>query len=144
MRVLVDTTYILPVVGVSVEGIERVLVKLKELRQGGVVEVYYSDFSLLEALAKAVRLGVPRHVVERGLVSIIAAWKKAEVNTRAWRYVLSLRVGGLRDVIDGILYSTALAGGYRFLTRDTNLEAFLASHGYPVDVILKEEELMGL
>ncbi len=55
MRVLVDTTYILPVVGVSVEGIERVLAKLKELRQGGAVEVYYSDFSVMEALAKAVK-----------------------------------------------------------------------------------------
>ncbi len=83
-------------------------------------------------------------MVERGLVSIAAAWRKAEVNVRAWRYVLSLRVDGLRDLIDGMLYSTALAGGYRFLTRDSDLEAFLASHGYPVDVILKEEELMEL
>jgi hypothetical protein len=134
----------LPVVGVSVEGVEGVLAKLKELGQSGAVEVYYSDFSLMEALAKAVRLGVPQHVVERGLMSIIAAWRKAEVDTGAWRYVLSLRVDGLRDLIDGILYSAALTGSYRFLTRDSNLEAFLASHGYPVDVILREEKLMGL
>jgi hypothetical protein len=77
-------------------------------------------------------------------MSIIAAWRKAEVDTGAWRYVLSLRVDGLRDLIDGILYSAALTGSYRFLTRDSNLEAFLASHGYPVDVILREEKLMGL
>jgi hypothetical protein len=63
MRVLVDTAYMLPVVGVSVEGVEGVLAKLKELGQSGAVEVYYSDFSLMEALAKAVRLGMPQHVV---------------------------------------------------------------------------------
>lgn len=50
LRLLLDTTYILPALGIEVEGVEGVLEALQRLRRHRRVEVYYSCYSILEAL----------------------------------------------------------------------------------------------
>ena len=64
-RILLDTTYILPVLGVRVKGIEDVIAKLRTLYLKGEVELYYSPYSLFEALGK-----ISETSVEEGLLSI--------------------------------------------------------------------------
>ena len=46
MRILLDTSFLLPSMGVEVTGASEVLKKLKEEEN----ELYYSNFSLLESL----------------------------------------------------------------------------------------------
>ncbi|ABM80588.1 hypothetical protein Hbut_0734 [Hyperthermus butylicus DSM 5456] len=141
-RVLLDTSYILPTLGVDVEGVKPVLERLKLLRSRGRVELYYSDFSLLEALAKAVKLGVPEHVVEQGITAIAAGYARADPDIRAWLLAARLRRDGLRDLIDALIYATAFTKGLHLLTRDVKLLEFLEKHGYPTNTILIESQFL--
>ena len=55
---------------------------------------------------------------------------------------LELRRRGFRDLIDLLLYATALTNGVLFLTRDAQLLRFLAEEGEDVCVVLLEEEFL--
>ena len=129
-RILLDTTYILPVLGVRVKGIEDVIAKLRTLYLKGEVELYYSPYSLFEALGR-----ISETSVEEGLLSIREPGTFIEGYLRALR----LKSEGFGDLIDLILYSTALTKGLRFLTRDKKLIKFIEDSGE--DVFLSEEEL---
>ena len=142
LKLLLDTTYILPSLGVEVEGVEPALEALKRLRGAGAVELYYSPFSLLEAVAKASRLPVPSSAVEAGLLAVTTGYREASPTVEAWMLALELRRAGLRDVIDAVLYSTAEALRLRLLTRDRALIEFLRRHGYPLNPVMEEDELL--
>ncbi len=60
VKILLDTTYLLPVVGIDVEGIERPLTILKKLREEGKIEIYYTSFSILEILGKLSKIDFDR------------------------------------------------------------------------------------
>ncbi len=47
IRVLLDTTYLLRVVGVGVEGVEELLVVLEKMYKSGEITIYYTPFSIL-------------------------------------------------------------------------------------------------
>lgn len=83
----------------EVEGVEPALEKLRVLRAEGRIILYYSEFSLLEAIAKAVKLNVPRSAVEHGVTAITAGYRKAEPRVEAWLLAVELRQEGLRDPI---------------------------------------------
>jgi len=51
-HILLDTSYILPTLGVEVEGVKPALEKLRVLRAEGRIVLYYSEFSLLETVAR--------------------------------------------------------------------------------------------
>jgi len=76
-------------------------------------------------------------VVEEGLLSIRESGTFIEGYLRALR----LESEGFGDLIDLILYSTALTKGLRFLTRDKKLIKFIEDSGEDVTVFLSEEEL---
>lgn len=61
MRVLLDTTYLLPLAGISVEGVEKNALRL--IRERG-HELFISEVSLFEMLAKGAKLAADRHVDE--------------------------------------------------------------------------------
>ena len=141
LRLLLDTTYLLPTLGVEVEGLEQVLEALYALRRKGLVELYYSGFSLLEACAKAAKLGVPEHVLEAGVTAIVSGYRHASPTVEAWLLAVRLRRDGLSDFIDAVLYATAASTGLRLLTRDARLVRFLSERGYPVQHVVSEREL---
>ncbi len=144
VRVLLDTTYILPTIGVEVEGLGEALSLLRMLRERGVVELYYSDFSLLEAVAKAVKLGVPETAIETGVTAILAVYKRIEPGVDTWLLAARIRRDGLRDFIDALLYALAATHKLRLLTRDAKLVEFLEKHGYPLNPLMSEKELAKL
>jgi len=67
---------------VEVEGVEPALEKPRVLRAEGRIILYYSEFSLLEAIAKAVKLNVPRSAVEHGVTAITAGYRKCRAQSR--------------------------------------------------------------
>ena len=142
-RILLDTTYILPVLGVRVKGIEDVIAKLRTLYLKGEVELYYSPYSLFEALGKISETSFDDRVVEEGLLSITESGTFIEAipTTEGYLKALKLKSEGFGDLIDLILYSTALTKGLRFLTRDKKLIKFIEDSGEDVTVFLSEEEL---
>ena len=67
LRILLDSTYILPILGVEVEGIDEVLVVLRRLRRKKRARFYYTEFNILEILGKIAKVRYNRDIVATGL-----------------------------------------------------------------------------
>jgi len=142
MRILLDSTYLLPIVGVDVVGVERVIRILKKLRDRGDAEYYYTQYNILEILGK---LGRIRYDVERvrvGLLAIREEFKQVEPSLKGWLKALELRSRGFRDLIDLLLYATSLTHNLIFLTRDKQLIEFLKKNNENTDLVVYEEEFI--
>jgi len=110
MKVLLDTTFMLPIVGVSVKGIaSEVLNKLWQLRRSGEVELFYTEFNLLEILWVLSKLNYELPIVERGLKSIEKNMVKTQPKYSSLLKALELRKKGFHDVIDLLLYLTGFS-----------------------------------
>jgi len=55
-RILLDTTYLLPIIGVYVDSVEKPISILEKLYRSGAVEIIYTPFSLLEIVGKLSKL----------------------------------------------------------------------------------------
>ena len=142
MKILLDTTYLLPIVGVDVVGVEQALHVLKKLRDQGVAEYYYTQYNIFEILGK---LGRIRYDVERvtiGLLAIEEGFKQVEPSLKGWLKALELRSKGYKDLIDLLLYATSLTHNLIFLTRDKQLIEFLKRNNENIDLVMYEEELI--
>ncbi|MGC9149149.1 MAG: PIN domain-containing protein [Sulfolobales archaeon] len=137
--ILIDTSYLLPILGVEVVGITKVLEILKRILLSGEIDIYYSPFSLFEALGKISRLNYDPEIVEQGLIAILEEFKVSLPNTQAYMKALELKKKGFRDLIDLLLYTSALANKLRFLTRDRELIEFLEKHEEDTTNILPED-----
>lgn len=80
LRILLDSTYILPIVGVKVEGIESVLKVLRELRRRGEARFYYTQFNILEILGKIAKTNYDRDIVATGLSLIEEEFKQTSLS----------------------------------------------------------------
>ena len=75
LKLLLDSTYLLPIVGVEVEGIKDALILLKKLRDEGKAEYYYTPFNLFEIIGKLSRLSYDPDRVAIGLAAIEEEFK---------------------------------------------------------------------
>ena len=142
IRILLDTTYILPIIGIDVEDIEKVIVLLKKLRDKGVAEFYYTQFNILEIIGKLGRIDFDKDRVELGLISIKEEFIEVKPSLKAWLKALELRRKGFRDIIDLLLYTTSLTNNILFLTRDIELIKFLEDIGEDTSTVLPEEKFL--
>ncbi len=149
VEVLLDTSFILPSFGVEVgESVSRALSLLSRTR--GVVRVYYSSYSLLEAsavLLREVKRGrlSPREaaeMAEEGVFAVTSGLEELEESPRAFREALRMYGMGHRDLFDNILYSLALENDVKFLTLDEELRRFILEKGMR-DVTVTPGELAG-
>ena len=143
LRILLDSTYILPIVGVEVEGIERTLMVLRKLRKERKAEFYYTPFNIIEILGKIAKLKhYNKEVVDTGLSLVEEEFKLVYPTVRGYIKALNLRKKGFRDMIDLLLYATALTCNLLLLTRDNTLINFLEKMGEKKGSILYEEKLI--
>jgi predicted nucleic acid-binding protein len=136
-RILLDTSFILPFLGIDVgEVIAGVLHKLRDY------ELYYSELSLLEALWKIVKVVSfdKLDIVLEGLTLIRRDLRLAQVDEKAVRIALELYRLGHRDLIDNLLYGISLSQNLKFLTIDRELVSFVKSNNYP-DTFISPIEL---
>ncbi len=124
-RILLDTTYLLPVIGVEVEDVEKPLAILEKLYKSGKAEIYYTPFSILEILGKLSRISYDRERVVLGLKSIRETFRITHPTVAGYMKALELRRKGFKDLIDLLLYTTAKTRRLYFLTRDRELIDFL-------------------
>ncbi|MEM3138149.1 MAG: PIN domain-containing protein, partial [Thermofilaceae archaeon] len=117
-RILVDSTYLLPILGVSVSSVDKVLQVLENLYRLNAIEIYYTHFNILEILGKLSKLKYDLEIVEAGLNSIMENFKEAFPTTRSYLRALELKSKGFRDLIDLLLYTTSLENNLKMLTRD--------------------------
>ena len=142
IRVLLDSTYLLPVVGVDVEGVEGVVALLRRLRREGRLECYYTEFNLLEIIGKLSKIEYDEERVREGLSSIEEGFKRAYLGSEGWLKALELKKRGHRDLIDLLLYVASLTNGLAFLTRDDRLVEFLEEVGEDTGNVIREREFV--
>lgn len=137
LRILLDTSFILPFLGIDVgDAIASALHRLRGY------ELYYSELSLLEALWKIVKVVSFDRIgtVLEGLALLRRDLRLVQVDEKAVRIALELYRLGHRDLIDNLLYGISLSQNLRFLTIDRELIDFVKSHGYP-DTFISPAEL---
>ena len=142
IRILLDTTYLLPIVGVDVEGVRETLEALEKLYRLGRVEIYYTPFNMLELVGKLSRINYDKRRVELGLKSIREAFRVTQPTSAGYLRALELRRKGFKDTIDLLLYTTSRTRMLRFLTRDAKLIDFLENVGEDTSSIIREEEFL--
>jgi len=124
LRVLLDTTYLLPLIGVEVEGVSRdVLTLLKKEGHTPVV----SEISVFELLAKGSKLAA-KEVIPRERVSLViqSLYKDESIirvsleNPDVVRYTIELRPYH-SDTVDCVIIASALTKADIMLTEDKTL-----------------------
>lgn len=135
MKVVVDTTYVLPLLGIVQEKVPADLVA--RLREKG-HEVFLNEISIFEAMAIAAKrcsasemgeddvlTGVSVLASEDNLVKV--AISEPEVCLRA---LLARR--RMRDFVDCVILGTGAWAGNLLVTEDQDIQAFPAEHLLPL------------
>lgn len=132
LRVLLDTSFILPTLGIRVNSeIEECLKRLKEVN----AEICYSIFSILESMWIAINLiRKSEFDIDRfnlGLKSIVETrkYKRLVEDSEVFVKALDLYNMGHMDIIDNILYANSLHFGLKLLTVDRELKEFIRDKG---------------
>jgi len=144
LKLLLDSTYLLPIVGVEVEGIENALILLKKLRDENIAEYYYTPFNLFEIIGKLSKLKYDPNRVATGLTAIEEEFKLIQPTQKGYLKALALRVKGHRDLIDLLLYTTSQTTNLMLLTRDYTLIEFLRKNHEDASNILDEKKFIEL
>lgn len=139
MRILLDTSFLLPTLGIDVgDDVRECLERLNNVT----VKIHYSRFSLLEALWIAARLvkngsfDMERFV--QGLRSIVESGRYVKVNEDYWVFkeALEMYVLGHKDMIDNILYAASASLNLKLLTVDSELKEFIRGKRLKDTIIL--------
>ena len=132
-RLLVDTSFLLPALGIDVE--EEVYDAIAKFRD---YEIYYIEVSLIEAMwsiIKRVKIE-DREIVRKGLESIKDTYHKLELPMNSLLKAWEIYRKAHRDYIDALLYSASIIKGIPFLTIDKTLKKNLEKDGYNTENIL--------
>ncbi len=138
LKILLDTSFILPVLGFKTNDI--IMNTLPLLRS---CEAYYSDLSILEAMWKISKIAKEREqvrVILEGAELLRATFKHAGIDGKAIEIAIGLYQRGHRDLIDAMLYGISVSSGLKLLTIDKELRSFIKSNGLE-DILLHPEEL---
>ena len=139
---LLDTSFLLPTLGINVE--TSVLDALREVVSMR-AELYYSGFSVLECLWIMARIAktmpVNMNRVEIGLRAIMRGGRYYRVDERPKDFIEAFKLYNLghRDMIDNILYATALNRNLKLLTTDKELKMFIKQKQLKDIVILPKQ-----
>jgi predicted nucleic acid-binding protein len=129
LKVLIDTSFLLPALGIDVE--EEVKEAIKYFYD---VEVYYTEVSVLEAMWKVMKI-IPAeelNIVENGINAIRNTYMQIVPDGSSFFQAYLLYQKGHRDFIDDLLYAVSKQKGILFLTIDGEFINFLK---------LKEEDV---
>ncbi len=138
LRILLDTSFLLPFLGFKTEDI---IMNSIPLLKG--FDVYYSDVSILEALwkiAKMVRGKEELKIVSEGANAVRRAFRHVGIDESAITIALEMYILGHRDMVDNMLYGISVSQGIRLLTVDESLEKFIEEHGLR-DTLIHPREL---
>ncbi len=149
LKVLLDSTYLLPTFGVSVRGLSDE--DIETLRILGRTKVRYYCLSVVwveilgkihrEALKKGISLdGIINAAIESLLSSGFYEWISPSLNAVKIAYELRLR--GHRDIIDNLLYGTAISEHMIFLTMDMTFIDFLKRNNYATENVYDHKKLI--
>lgn len=150
LHILLDSTYLLPVFGIEVEGVTGSdLLELRSLALEGKIKIYYSPVSFIEVVSKIAResqrrrQGPKPHEI-KAIIKIIEQSDYLEAihpNPQAYSIAYEMKLLGHGDMIDNILYATASTRKLIFLTLDRKLKNFIKQQNLEITKILTHSEL---
>jgi len=141
-RILLDTTFILPSLGIEVG--KEIIEGLEQLSRLD-TQVFFSNFSIMESLWVAARLRKSSTFVEtrffEGLRSVLDGdvYQKLNEGFNEFSQAANLRALGHPDMIDNILYANSLVNGLKFLTVDSKLRTFIRLNGLKDTAVFPSE-----
>jgi len=141
--ILLDTSFLLPTLGISVSGATEEGIRILSESE---TELYYSRFSILESLWVATRTVSDSAFYDEslrpGLKSIMEGGRYRSVDEDSEIFSEAFMLYGLghKDMIDNILYASAARLGLILLTLDDELRKFVLEKGLK-DAFISVEEL---
>ncbi len=142
-KLLIDTTFILPTLGISIESYA-----MKAYRLLIFFDVYYSEISIVEAFWSILRKVEPStkniHRLLEGLEAIIRTYSLITIKPGDYILAYDIYREGHRDYIDTLLYALAYNNGLLFLTIDKEFARFLEEKGYETSLIVFPDDLESL
>lgn len=150
VKVLLDSTYILPSFGVEVEGLPLdEVAKIREIGLKGKVKFYCLSASWIEVIGKVCRekerlkadIGKLIEVAVRSLLDS-GFYQWLTPTSDAVKLAFKLRMLGHRDNIDNLLYASAAENNILFLTMDEDFKNFLVRNGFKVDNLIDHKHLL--
>lgn len=141
MKVLVDTSFLLPALGVSVE--DEIIEAIKYFHQ---VEVCYAEASLLEAMWKVLRVVPPEELktVEDGINAIRNTYTQIAPTGSSFTQAYMLYQKGHKDFIDDLLYAISAQHRIFFLTIDRKFISFLRSIKEDLSLVITPNEFINM
>lgn len=151
LKVLLDSTYLLPTFGIDVEGISNR--DLEAMRKLGYSKVKYYCLSVVwvEIIGKVFKESLKRNIK---LDSIIDVAVDSLMRSRFYQWIdpppeaiilaYKMRKEGHGDIIDNLLYGTAIVQKMIFLTMDKTLIDFLRSNNYDTENVFDHNKLIQL
>jgi PIN domain nuclease of toxin-antitoxin system len=143
LRVLLDTSFILPSLGIDVgKEVSEGLKGLADIK----AEIYYSHFSILESLWIVARLATSTTLdgesFSLGLRSIIEGgrYMKVEEDSKTFNDALKLYMLGHKDMMDNILYASSTSLNLKLLTLDNKLKEFIRERGLK-DTLISPDQI---
>ena len=137
-RLLVDTSFLLPALGIDVE--EEVYAAIAKFRD---YEINYIEASLIEAMwsiIKRVKIE-DKNIIRNGLESIKDTYHKIDLPLSALLKAWEIYRNAHRDYIDALLYSVSIIEGIPLLTIDKTLKKNLEKAGYNTENILFPKDI---
>ena len=149
VKVLLDSTYILPTFGIEVVGLtDEDLLLLREAGKRGKVEYYCLSVTWIEIIGKVCKESKKRQIdletVDIAVESLLHSgfYKWIQPPPQAVKIAFNLRILGHRDNIDNLLYATSITNNMVLLTMDQKLRNFLEKHNYKTENILTHKQLL--
>jgi len=132
LRLLVDTSFLLPAMGIETE--EEVMEAIKDFRMA---EVHYLEASILEAMWKIVKVVPPDKIdrVSEGIRAIMETYNQVTPPPEAYIEAYELYREGHKDYIDNLLYAASKRLNLHLLTIDREFIDFLKEKGHDVSNI---------
>ena len=139
LRVLVDTTFLLPALGFSIEEEAEEIIPL--FRK---VEVFYLEIGLVEAMWKIIKLVPPQKLsrVELGIEAIRRTYHLLEPPPSAYVTAIQIYDEGHKDYVDALYYATARACNVSLLTIDYSFIDFLKERNYKVEGVVVTPKIL--
>ena len=129
LRLLVDTSFLLPAMGIETE--EEVMEAIKYFHMA---EVHYVEVSILEAMWRIIKV-VPAEKLDRvgeGIEAIMETYKRVTPHPQAYIDAYKLYREGHRDYVDNLIYATSQKLHLLLLTADREFIDFLKEKGHSI------------
>ena len=138
LRLLVDTSFLLPAMGIEIEK-----EAMEAIRYFRMAEVHYLEVSIVEAMWKIIKV-VPADKLDRvreGIEAIMETYKQVNPNPQAYIDAYKLYREGHKDYIDNLLYATSQKLHLPLLTADREFIDFLKEKGHPIHNIATPDKI---